>query len=88
MSLDSKPVELATVKDGNNYILSWIAISPEDLKAISLSARNTTNRSLKAPIQINWLLSAGLSITTFWMEQKTSFKRTGHFIFSKTCYSK
>lgn len=36
VSLNGKPVELATVKDGNNYILSWIAISPEDLKSYFL----------------------------------------------------
>lgn len=36
VSLNGKPVELATIKDGNNYILSWIAISPEDLKSYFL----------------------------------------------------
>lgn len=36
VSMNGEPVSLATVKDGNNYILSWMGISPEDLKSYFL----------------------------------------------------
>lgn len=36
VSLNGEQVSLATVKDGNNYILSWMGISPEDLKSYFL----------------------------------------------------